>query len=312
MNNKKIQMNKQGIDLHSCSLLLPVTQKTTKKLGASKIHEKSVIQYTPTTWPVSSDNNACERGCRFYTIGSFVSDGLPDKTEDHGNGIEDIVQSKVKKLCYGSCVEAYNETSSLTDACKFGCDAQEQVSKMEIEKDEEEQTMHLLSPIMQVRAVYSTMMGALRVFRTSVVTYFISDDNKIVAIESEPEIIMEVAAVPVDDAQETAPLQARNLEREMFEDSGSDPSVVSCFSRRMGVPRYLLVASVMALICFTIYIICAVCSTAESSKHKGLSVQADPIVSMPVKCVRPEDLTKLSLIEEDDLQAPPLPIKVNL
>jgi len=273
--------------------------------------ESCVTSYPPHTYPGSSDSNACERGCRFYTIGDFVSDGLTDKTEEHGNGIEEIDVSKVKNLCYGSCVEAYNETSSLTVACKFGCDAQERASKMEDEK-EGEPAIHLLSPIMQVRAVYTSMMGALKVFRTSVITYFISDDSKIIAMESEPEIVMEVA-LPVDDAQETAPLKARNLDREMIEDSRNDPSVVACFSRQLGVPPYLLVASVMALICFTIYIICAVCSTAEASKHKGLSVQSDPIVPiMPVKCVRPEDLTKLSLIEEDDQQAPALPIKVHL
>jgi len=277
--------------------------------------ESCITSYPPHTYPGSSDSNACERGCRFYTIGNYVSEGLPEKIEDHGNGIEDITVSKVKDLCYGSCVEAYNETSPLTVACKYGCEAQEQVSKMEIEK-EEEPTMHLLSPIMQVRAVATSMMGALKVFRTSIITYFITDDDKIIAMESEPQIIMEVV-VPIDDvdAQETLPLQARNLDRDLNDESGSDPSVVSCFSRRLGVPPYLLVASVMALICFTIYIICAVCSTAESSKHKGLSVQADPIVKqqhMPVKCVRPEDLTRLSLMEEDDQQAPALPIKVHL
>lgn len=275
--------------------------------------ESCIASYPPHTYPGSSDSNACERGCRFYTIGDFVADGVAEQKE-HGNGIEDT-DSKVKKLCYGSCVEAYNETSSLTVACKFGCDAQDGVSNKDKEKEEEEQTMHLLSPIMQVRSVYTSMMGALRVVRTSIITYFISDDDQVIAMESDPQIIMEVA-IPVDDAQETAPLQARNLEREFVDDSGSDPSVVACFSQRLGVPPSLLVASVMALACFSIYIICAVFSTAESSKQKGLSVRADPIVPMHmpvnVKCVRPEELTKLSLMDEDDQQAPPLPIKVHL
>ena len=34
--------------------------------------------------------------------------------------------------------------------------------------------------------------------------------------------------------------------------------------------------------------------------------------SLPVKLVRPEDLTKLSFVEDDDTQAPPLPAKIDL
>lgn len=45
--------------------------------------------------------------------------------------------------------------------------------------------------------------------------------------------------------------------------------------------------------------------------QNGLSVQADPL-PLPIKLVRPEDLTKLSLMEEEEQQAPPLPTKVKL
>lgn len=45
--------------------------------------------------------------------------------------------------------------------------------------------------------------------------------------------------------------------------------------------------------------------------QEGLSIQSDPM-PVPIKLVRPEDLTRLSLMEEDDLQAPPLPTKVSL
>lgn len=52
--------------------------------------------------------------------------------------------------------------------------------------------MHLLSPLMQVRSVYSSFIGAIHIVRSSLVTYFVSDDSQIVAVESEPQIIMEV------------------------------------------------------------------------------------------------------------------------
>ncbi|XP_063612527.1 uncharacterized protein LOC134786011 [Penaeus indicus] len=167
---------------------------------------------------------------------------------------------------------------------------------------------------MQMQAVYSSIVGAVHIVRTSLVTYFVSDDSSIVAVESEPEIMLEILP---EGADGDSPLQGLQAEpRQLMSDEDSqDPSVVRCVSRHLGVPPYLLVASALALVLFTLYVIFAVCTTASPPKTKtfknGLSVQADPL-PLPIKLVRPEDLTKLSLMEEEEQQAPPLPTKVKL
>ncbi|XP_047477702.1 transmembrane protein 59-like isoform X1 [Penaeus chinensis] len=273
--------------------------------------ESCATSYSPHTNPSSSNNDACERGCRFYTISEFVSDG-----PGHGNAVDGKDANPVKTTCYNSCVEAYNETSDSTVACKAGCDAQERTSqdKTKEEEEEEKPTLHLLKPLMQMQAVYSSIVGAVHIVRTSLVTYFVSDDSSIVAVESEPEIMLEILPEGVDGDSPMQGLQAEPRQLMSDEDS-QDPSVVRCVSRHLGVPPYLLVASALALVLFTLYVIFAVCTTASPPKTKtfknGLSVQADPL-PLPIKLVRPEDLTKLSLMEEEEQQAPPLPTKVKL
>merc|ERR1712168_258758 len=149
--------------------------------------ESCAKSYSPHTNPDSTSNDACERGCRFFTISEFISEG-----SDHGNGVDGAANAHpVKTTCYNSCVEAYNETSDSTVACKFGCDAQERATSQDKE-EEGKPSIHMLRPLMQLQAVYSSMVGAFHVVRTSIVTYFVSDDKTIIAVESEPEIMMEL------------------------------------------------------------------------------------------------------------------------
>ncbi|XP_045121795.1 transmembrane protein 59-like isoform X1 [Portunus trituberculatus] len=293
-------------------------------LGDPKGCEEScLVSYAPHTNPDGGDESqACSRGCRLYTITEFVAFG---EKLGQKNAIGPL--RTPKESCFNACVDAYNETSGNTVACKFGCEAQEtsRLEKKQKEQEEEEeshQSIHLLSPLVQVRAVYSSLVGAVHIVRSSLVTYFTAEDNSIVAVESPPEILVEVLNADeevkadggdgVDGAKLSPPLP-RFLSSEGAEgvDSG-EPSVVRCVSQRLGVPPPLLVASALVLVLFTIYVIFAVCSAAPAKTRKeALSVQADPL-PLPIKLVRPEDLTRLSLMEEDDLQAPPLPTKVKL
>ncbi|KAG7173212.1 transmembrane protein 59-like [Homarus americanus] len=265
--------------------------------------------YSPHTNPNPSNHVACARGCRLYSISNIIVEN-----HDHGNAVDGSDAHPVRNTCYNACVEAYNETSPSTASCKVGCDSQEiKVAESKKKDDDEGPSIHLLSPLRQVHSVYSSFVGAVHIVRSSLVTYFMSDDSSIVVVESEPQVFMEV----LSEAEVENPLQeALQQSRQMpMMEPVEDPSVVHCVSRRLGVPPYLLVASVLVLVLFTVYVIFAVCTTATPPKAKayasGLSVQADPI-HMPVKLVRPEDLTRLSLTEEEDLQAPPLPTKVKL
>nr|XP_053644629.1 transmembrane protein 59-like [Cherax quadricarinatus] len=200
--------------------------------------------YSPHTNPDSRDVVACGQGCRFYSISEFVMEDHPD----HGNTIDGSDANPVKNACYNGKRALVIQW---TPALRY-------YFIPEVEVDEGP-SIHLLSPIMQVHAVYSSFVGAVHIVRSSLVTYFMSDDNSVVAVESQPKFIMEV--LPEDDksAREEQQQQPRECE----------------------------------------------CS------YNGLSVEADPM-SMPVKLVRPEDLTRLSLTDEDDLQAPALPTKVKL
>ncbi|XP_045599056.1 transmembrane protein 59 [Procambarus clarkii] len=301
--------------LHTFLTLLAVLalcwgQDTFDKIlsNVTSCEEVCTKSYSPHTNPDSTDNVACSRGCRFYSINEFVLDDQPD----HGNAVDGSDAHPIKTACYNACVESYNETSPNTAACRFGCDSQEKVSAdTKKNKGDDGPSIHLLSPLMQVHAVYSSFVGAVHIVRSSLVTYFLSDDRSIVAVESEPKLMMEV----ISEEEDEPPLELQQRARELNVEGGEDPSVVHCVSRRLGVPPYLLVASVLVLVLFTLYVIFAVCSTASPPKAKGytngLSVQADPM-TLPIKVVRPEDLTRLSFTDEEDMQAPALPTKVKL
>lgn len=43
-----------------------------------------------------------------------------------------------------------------------------------------------------MQSVYSSVVGTVHVWRSSLVTYFRRDDDSIVAVESQPQIVMEV------------------------------------------------------------------------------------------------------------------------
>ncbi|KAK4315021.1 hypothetical protein Pmani_013725 [Petrolisthes manimaculis] len=271
--------------------------------------------YSPHTNPNVDDNDACNRGCRFYTISKFLNIGEPK----HGNAVDGSDANPVKKACDDACVEAYNETSHNTVACKYGCESQSTTAEQQKKKGEDDgPSMHLLSPLMQVRSVYSSFIGAIHIVRSSLVTYFVSDDSQIVAVESAPQIIMEVVPgaekIPsVEEAQE----KSRNL---ALSEARPDQPTVTYLEPGSYIPKpHIVLLGVLALSFVTTLLIYSICITFVPRKSKvygeGLSIQADPL-PLPVKLVRPEDLTKLSLTEEEDYdgnqQAPPLPTKVNL
>lgn len=66
----------------------------------------------------------------------------------------------------------------------------------------------------------------------------------------------------------------------MSDEDSQDPSVVRCVSRHLGVPPYLLVASALALVLFTLYVIFAVCTTASPPKTKTFKVSGHHCLSV--------------------------------
>lgn len=270
--------------------------------------------YPPHTYPEGSDNDACMRGCRLYTVTNFVTADEPE----HTNSIEDNGLTPAKVLCYRSCVEAYNETSSNTSACKVGCDGQETISlkTKEKKKGEEDTGIHMLKPIMQVREVVSKVFGMLRVVQSTLTTYFLRDDDKLIAMEGPVEIMVQV--VPPSEAQQelemVSKLESKDNDAAASGNlvSGSGATSIECISRRVGVPPYLLFISLISFLLFLIYVFFVICSNGKRKAKQLKSSIPIPTHALPIKLVRPEDLTKLSLMDEEDGQAPALPHKVKL
>lgn len=279
--------------------------------NSKKCEEECTQSFAPHTYPNGSDNEACMRGCRLYTVTNFVTSDEPK----HPNGVDDDGLTPAKHLCYRSCIEAYNETSDSTSACRVGCDHQETISlKAKENEDEAGSGIHLLKPIMQIREVVSKVFGMLRIVQTSLTTYFVRDDNKLVAMEGPVEISVQV--VPPVDVEETPDIMSKlesNSEGEELNDVVADSATsIECISRRVGMPPYLLLVSLITFVLFLIYVLFVICSSGNKKEKKAKLGMPIPTHALPIKLVRPEDLTKLSLMDEEENQAPPLPHKVKL
>ncbi|XP_076035112.1 uncharacterized protein LOC143021463 [Oratosquilla oratoria] len=276
-------------------------------LKETKTCEESCKQSSTDTPNEGSELTSCERGCRFYRIAQHIASSRKDES------VEDVDSktSPVMTICHDSCVSSYNETSSATQACKMGCTFQEADASI-TSKDTEQPSFHILVPLMQVRQISSRVTGIFHIIKSSIVTFFMSDNQEVVAIESDPEVLIEIRP---DQLEEETPRDALARMGEKMAEEGPQvrSTIVQSFSEQLGIPPYLLLISVLALLLFMLYVLFGMCTISPKKKSlkNGLSIQSDHM-PVPVKLVRTEDLTKLTLTEEEDPQAPPLPSKVKL
>ena len=107
------------------------------------------------------------------------------------------------------CTQAYPLESKygLRQACEEGCQNQmeecarqphrfsdntvevkDNATKSEIGADESGKVWNLGTPVLQVRKVMAQVVGQFHVLRTSIMTYFLQDDNTLIAVQSQPQV----------------------------------------------------------------------------------------------------------------------------
>ncbi|XP_018012540.1 uncharacterized protein LOC108669656 [Hyalella azteca] len=284
--------------------------------------------------------NSCARGCRFYAISKFLQ-----PTGD------------VRSLCKNSCEEAYDLDNDNFNSCDEGCgqefllskkpspnlvdpkpqasaESGEDVSAAEGNVEGEGLQLHLMTPILQVRRVVSQVIGSIHILKQSMLTYFLRDDKTVIAVESQPEMIIEMAPhggedvgqsaedssfnlKPLDDTSNEIsswnldslnPFQSRQVEdSEAAAAEGVSRVSLQSSSHFAYLLHLLLLLAAIALSLLALSYCLAVARHQRRKEAKAANL-ATALQVEPLKLVRPEDLTKLCLLE-DECQAPPLPQK---
>ncbi|XP_014662339.1 PREDICTED: transmembrane protein 59-like [Priapulus caudatus] len=201
------------------------------------------------TYPKSEHLDSCKRGCRLFAISGFMSTS---------NDLNDT-----KELCLHSCSEAYvNDTQY---ACGVGCTSQLPFAKKRQEKlMMEDQHIHVLSPLVYIQSYYSDMMDLI---------------SKGVASMSWSCIRIRTAGRR-EDCHRTGSthgsftyITRRNVRADTIAALVADEAQVasrdwlSCVSKKMGLPHWLLVgtvflsALVFVFICLTTAATTAGCTT---------------------------------------------------
>lgn len=209
--------------------------------------------------------------------------------------------------------------------------------KAPVEKEESGMVLSFDRPVMQVRKVVAQVRGAFHILKTSVLTYFLQDDDTLLAVQSQPEVIVGVAPQEGFNSPEEVLQEAENKpqarEEGIMSDgfgtihvsgfgadgSGMPPQssgveVVALSSRRSAYLLHLLLLLAVVSLALLGLSYCLAAARHQQRRTLKAANLATAVQKEPLKLVRPEDLTKLSLMEEEDTshQAPPLPLKQDL
>lgn len=286
--------------------------------STQKCQEQCNKSYAPHTSITNGEPESCQRGCRFYAIAKLLAEKKPEG-------------SSTVEMCNQSCGEAYNgNTDALLMPCFEGCKFQDMSTLPQVvtgteDKEDFMSRLQHATPIMQVRKVMAKVVGGFQILRTQVMTYFLQDDNTLLAVQSPAEIVIDAVPGMESEGQKTVQefLESENKAADDAVNQRDDPfflanskdsvSKVSLESNR----RYtylmhllILLAGVsMALLGLSYCLALARHQQKKTLKAANLNLA---LHQEPLKLVRPEDLTKLSLMDEEDMQAPPLPNKHDL
>lgn len=237
----------------------------------------------------------CERGCRFYGIIALTN----ETTEPLAK-------------CHGDCKTAYKALEE-EDLCRDGCqnflDLAAKEEPKVVHADEEGGMFSNMVPIMQLRQVVTKTVDGIRMIQTRVVAFFRKDD-RIIEVHSPTQLIIGVEKQPEPRLPETGLIDSRARESWELEeqerriDNGGlemGPSV-----RPVRARQHAQLMHGMLLLSCTMVVLAVLCysclvyrgrRTALRHKQENLAVA---VKSEPLKLVRPEDLTKLSLVDEEE------------
>merc|ERR1719259_1520183 len=194
--------------------------------------------------------------------------------------------------CKQDCLEAYTEQRLAQ--CSAGCEGQHAISQAA--KPLQESQRPWLGPIAQVQETFVRMLGEMRLQTSRMLTFFVRGNETMVVVGPQRTFLMDAGAfAPSEDkdalGEDTegrypedsqgssedsldAMFQQLLREAEGGETQRGGPTVERISRRRAAV--YALWLNVAAVVATVAVFVCAVS-----------------------KLVRPEDLTKLSLIEDD-------------
>lgn len=248
----------------------------------------------------------CERGCRFY--------GIQKMLEGPATEPSDLLSH-----CKQDCLEAYTEQRLAQ--CSAGCEGQHAISQAAAPLEESQRPW--LGPIAQVQETFVRMLGEMRLQTSRMLTFFVRGNETMVVVGPQRTFLMDAGAfAPSEDkdalGEDTegrypedsegssedsldAMFQQLLREAEGGETQRGGPTVERISRRRAAV--FALWLNVAAVVATVAVFVCAVSMLLRlrRGRNQGLK-QANLSIAVqqePLKLVRPEDLTKLSLIEDD-------------
>jgi len=158
------------------------------------------------------------------------------------------------------------------------------------------------------------VVDGFHIVRTQVLTYFLGDNNKLIAVASSPEIFINVVPgeggsnVHHESPEDLLTQQSEHRREDMMANPETETVTrVSLDPRRYNYMMHLLLLLAGVTVAMLGLTYCL--AVARTRQHKTLKAANLNLALQqePLKLVRPEDLTKLSLMEEEE--APPLPNK---
>lgn len=263
------------------------------------------------TYPKAENLYACKRGCRMFSIMDFVL----EQPEDYNS---------TYKHCSAACVEAYVSASNRY-ACNLGCKNEVPFAKKKIhDVIDMPPRIHFLEPLMMVRHFCNNFWDSARSYTSwSWSVYAENDNGKIYMFQSEPEIF---TSVPLGERSyagsdktlrdmETNLQALRGDEATMYPDSDGNSDWLSCVSRKSGLPRWVLSATILLSSVALLWLCCATTVTAPDQKvpKQKLSIYGDLEYLNDSKEKYPYPVyIKPAAPHEGDGDAEPLPLKINI
>lgn len=249
----------------------------------------------------STSSVSCERGCRFY--------GLSLRFGDRNATMAD---------CQQGCMEAYGAASEgpeLTKSCLQGCntydDLLEKAAPHMEGQEEEGSFLGGLQPLMTLREVAVKTVNGVRMLQTRVVAFFLAGDQ-LVQVETQPQVFIDMPAngglihetprQDDDSKEDSKPHVDEGLWNFEAEPRGAVTAnrVEKVRVLRKDFQHLLAVLSTTLIILLVAFYVLVLYRRSLLRKHKQSNL-AVAVQHEPLKLVLPEDLTKLSLVEEDEV-----------
>ncbi|XP_070564434.1 transmembrane protein 59-like isoform X2 [Ptychodera flava] len=267
------------------------------------------------TYPKAEHLFACKRGCRMFSIMEFVE----DSNDFNGTTIH----------CNAACQEAYTLPGNMY-ACNLGCQNQLPFAKKRVEElAGEPSPIHVLEPMLLVRHFYNNFLDNAKSYVSwSWSMYMESDNGKVYMFQSQPQIFTSgpwadgdnflgsdkmlrdietnLQALKNDDG-EKGPSAAM-----MISDGDDSNDWLACVSKKSGLPRWVLSATIFLSSMALLWLCCATTVTAPDQRvrKEKLSIYGDLEYLNESKDKYPYPVYIKPASPDED--AEPLPMKIHI